>query len=127
MRIRFRLLAALLALFAFSVSVAEQAWAATCAPGVPEAPATASANADHSGHASAEPSRPAEETHHGSAPGHRECPVAAATQAGCTVPALPGAGVEVEAPPLAASSESPAPDAEHGLLLASPFFRPPQR
>jgi hypothetical protein len=32
MRTRFRMLAALLALFAFSASFAEQVWASTCAP-----------------------------------------------------------------------------------------------
>jgi hypothetical protein len=124
---RFRTFAALLALLAFSGSFAEQARAAACA-----SPAAAQSAEHHLPADSHEgggdgamqvPSAPA--PHDGPAP--EECPLQAVT-AGCTL-LLPPTGVSRAAPPADAPRAliSPPADPSRALLLASPFFRPPQR
>jgi hypothetical protein len=130
MRTRFRTLAALLALVAFSASFVEQVWASMCAPA--EAPRT-------------EQSAPASHPHgehgeHGGAtmpvdhPGPRipspdggECPMQAVA-AGCALVYLSSPAADAVPPaPHADARVAPHADASIQLLLASSFFRPPQR
>ena len=119
MKTRFRFLAALLALFAFSASLAEAAWASACAPEV------AAASTSHDGHGAV----PGHEHERAPAPdGGSECPLHVAASAGCTVVLLPVAGEAVPLPDAGMraavpSSASEVPD----LLLVSGPFRPPQR
>ena len=125
MSTRLRTLAALLALFAFSASLAEPAWASACAPAEAASTAAAPGHAAH-GH----PSAPVP----GHAPrGHTPapvsgCPVHAAASAGCTLLLLPAAAAAPPAPDAARGQDAPpAADALPDLLLASGPFRPPQR
>jgi len=128
MRIRFRLLAALLALVALTSSLVGEAWAVACM-GMDGSPArTAAAHDAGAAHSS--------DAHDTSAPdGHRShspsdpasCPMAAASGMACGVAALP-----VDAPPAPLGAEvhvavPPAADEAPGSLALSSLFRPPRR
>lgn len=123
MKPRFRILAALLALLAFSASFAEQVWAGACAP-------VAEAGAHHTS-----PAPDADGAHHGAqspaAPGEPrapdDCPLRAVAP-GCALLLLP-APVRVPAAPADAPRVVAVPytDPSREILLATAFFRPPQR
>lgn len=127
MRTRFRTLAALLALMAFSASFAEQVWASTCAP-VEASPSGESAPASHphGGHGGME--MPAD--HHDPripSSDDAECPVQAVA-AGCALVFFPSATMDaVPAAPAADPRVAPHADPSIQLLLVSSHFRPPQR
>ncbi|HEU0077514.1 MAG TPA: hypothetical protein VFQ76_07675 [Longimicrobiaceae bacterium] len=128
MKPRARLLAALLALFAFSASFAEQVWASACGRDVAGVPSSFSPTMGTAGgHADmAVPPGPHGSGHSPAVPGHDECPLLALA-GGCTLLSLPAAAVVP-----AASARAPevrisirmdrAPD----LLLPSSLFHPPQ-
>jgi hypothetical protein len=121
MRARLRTLAALLALFAFSASYVEQAWASLCAgDGASPAAAVASpvTHGGHAGDSGVPPGEPAPDA---------ECPVQAVA-AGCTVVSLPPAASTAAALPALPDAVPPVcADQTHDLLLSSSLFRPPQR
>jgi hypothetical protein len=127
MRSRIRVLAALLALFAFTAAIAEQVWAA-CVPAA-EMAAGSAAVAAHPGH-DCGPEVPVPghgPQRHPGAPTGAGCPFQAAAAGGCALFsfAAPDAAVpDLAADPSArmVSAVQAAPD----LLLASPHFRPPQ-
>lgn len=120
MKTRFRFLAALLALFAFSTSFAEQVWAAACDP-VAEGPAhhaTPSHADGHAGHAPAPGRAPAAED---------GCPLQAVA-AGCALLSFPAPVTEAAEPPAEPRARIlPEPHPSRELLLAAGPFRPPQR
>lgn len=127
MRTRFRTLAALLALIAFSASFAEQVWAGTCAPAeAARQEQSAPASHAHGGHGMTMPA----EDHPGprpAAPDDGGCPVQAVASA-CALLLLPAPAAD--AGPAAAAQDvrvPPRADSSLPLLLSSSFFRPPQR
>lgn len=128
MSIRFRTLAALLALFAFSASLAEQVWASACAPAARVEAASAAAGMDHG----AMPGHPAPAPGHdprdnAPAPGS-DCPLHAVASAGCTFVLLPAAAAAFSRPHAPPSQTvATVADALSDLLLASGPFHPPQR
>ena len=124
---RFRTLAALLALIAFSASFAEQVWASTCAPA--EASRTehhAPASHPHGGHGG----MTIQEDHPDPripSPDDAGCPVQAVA-AGCTLIFFPSATMDaVLTAPAADARVAPHADPSIQLLLVSSHFRPPQR
>ncbi|HET7464597.1 MAG TPA: hypothetical protein VFJ82_25370 [Longimicrobium sp.] len=129
MRLRSRTLAALLALFAFSASFAEQAWASMCATGEPAAAhssTVAHPAAPHAHHTM--PGMPGER-HDGREPASPAggCPVQAVA-AGCTILSLPAStGHAPTAVPPANGVTPVRADQARELLLAVSLFRPPQR
>jgi hypothetical protein len=124
MKPRLRLLAALLALSAFSASMAEQAWASMCA--MPAADMSGAAPAPMAEH-----TMPADApVRHDAPAGHSDssmpCPLQAVSST-CSVVLLPSA----EPPRPAPVSESGGrvgalPDQLTHLLIGSFLFRPPQ-
>ena len=125
MSTRFRTLAALLALLAFSASLAEQVWASACVPAAPVE--AASAAVDHGvmpGHSARAPDHDPRE--HAPSPGN-DCPLHAVASAGCTFVLLPAAEAAPSRPdaPLRQAVATFA-DALPDLLLASGPFHPPQ-
>lgn len=127
MRTRFRTLAALLALVAFSASFAEQVWASTCAPAEASRSAqSAPASHAHGGHGGMttpedhpDPRIPP--------PDDAGCPVQAVV-AGCTLIFFPPATIHaVPSAPAADARVAPHADPSIPLLLVSSHFRPPQR
>lgn len=123
MKRRYRLFAALLALFAFSASFTESVWAATCAPmGAQmayDSPATAAQHpALHGGGATAEipeddSDKPA-------------CPLPALAATGCVSVLLPPI-VDIFDVPVALVTESTlSPAHADGRLVAVSLFRPPR-
>lgn len=127
MRTRFRTLAALLALFAFSASFAEQVWASTCAPAAVEQAghhAAAESHVDGSHGAIEMPSAPAP---HRGPDVPDECPVQALA-VGCALLPLPAPVREAPAPADAPRVlAAPYTDPSREILLVTAFFRPPQR
>lgn len=130
MRTRFRTLAALLALTAFSASFAEQVWAGTCAP-AEASPSGQSAPASHphGGHGG-HGGMTMPEDHPDPRPPSSDdagCPVQAVA-AGCALIFFPSATMdEVPAAPAADTRVAPHADPSVPLLLVSSHFRPPQR
>jgi len=128
MRNRLRFIAALLALLALTVSVAEQAWAAACMSMDGSSPMTSVASEAGSPHAAGGHGSPApgeDRSHPPSDAG--SCPMAAASGMACGVAALP-----VDAPPAPFGSEihmavPSAADEAPGSLALSSLFRPPRR
>lgn len=128
MRPRFRLLVALLALFAFGASTAEALWASTCEmpgaaavqqrEGMPDAPCAATPmQAVDSGGQHRGDSRP-------DAP---HCPLTAVGGAGCVALFAWGGEVRVALPSLAETVLLPsAPPAVRDRLAAMALFRPPR-
>lgn len=125
---RVRVLAALLALFAFTAAFAGQVWASACAPAA-QAAAGHAAVAAHPQH-DCDPGMPMPghaPQRHSRAPAGGDCPFQAMAAGGC-VPfsfAAPDAAVPAFAPD-ASARMNPATQAAPDLLLASPHFRPPQ-
>jgi hypothetical protein len=121
-RSRFRWFAALLALIAFSTSVAEAAWASTCAPAGTTASAVAQAPGAGAGDAECPPASGSERDR---TDGPR-CPFAVVTGA-CVAPAsLPVvASLDVS---LSFNGAAPLVSADHArhLLFSTAFFRPPR-
>jgi hypothetical protein len=128
MRNRFRLLAALLALFAFTAAFAEQVWASACAPAA-QAVAGHAAVATHPGH-DCDPGMPMPghaPQRHSRAPTGGDCPFQAAAAGGCVLFSFAAPGAAAPDPAIAPSARMiPAAQAAPDLLLASPRFRPPQ-
>jgi hypothetical protein len=125
MRRRFRILAALFALFTFTASFAEQVWASTCDGAMEMAEAPGAMDMAGMDHRQAPDDTPAPD-HDRRAP---ECPLAAALAltGGCTITFQP-------APRLGSpqffsattASALPAMDRVLDLLLAAPPFHPPK-
>lgn len=129
---RRRTLAALLALLAYSASVAEQVWASTCAP-VEARPVAAAPipSMEMDGHGAAPAGCGEEErlpsSEHSPAPaGADDCPFQALSATGCQVVVLPAF---CDSPPLARSASGgpgPVAAATPDLVFADPPFHPPQ-
>lgn len=116
MRPRVRLLAALLALLALSLSFGEQAWASLCMPAGAD-----SAAAMHAGHGAPAPEHPEQPS---PSPGDG-CPLLAA--AACAVVSLPASAASIETPePLPGAAVPTYADQTHRLLLSTQLFRPPR-
>jgi hypothetical protein len=131
MKGRTRVLAALLALFAFSASFAEQVWASTCAGATaPTGSAPRAAPAAH-GDRGCDQEMPMPGSGHGEhsrAPaGGADCPFQAIAPGGCVLLSFPApAAVLPDFSPTIHARVIPAAQAAPDLLLASPHFRPPQ-
>lgn len=123
MRTRFRILAALLALMAFSASFAEQVWAGTCAAEASHAQQSAPASHPHDGM-----TMPADHPHPQiPSPDDAGCPMQALA-AGCALVFFPAAAADaVPATPAGDARVAPHADPSVQLLLVSSLFRPPQR
>ena len=134
MKARARVLAALLALFAFTAAFAEQVWASTCAQA---AEMTHAASTAHPGAgAAAHPQHGCDQDmpmpghgqeRHPRAPTGGDCPFQAVAAGGCVIfsfPAADGAVPDFTAAP--AARMLPAAQATPDLLLAFPLFHPPQ-
>lgn len=121
MRFRFRFLAALFALLAFSASFAEGVWASTCAEtGTPAAHAGMDMPTGDD-HAPCDPA-PRED------PGSKdECPFPAIAASGCVVVSLPAVTVQLDISPVAASVVAVVPASFVDRLAVSALFRPPQQ
>jgi hypothetical protein len=129
---RARVLAALLALFAFTAAFAEQVWASTCAPASVETqagsmrmPGSADAQGQHG--SDQDMPMPGHGRGHSRAPTGGDCPFQAIAASGCVFFSFPS--TEVAVPDCAAVSAArmlPAAQAAPDLLLAFPHFRPPQ-
>jgi hypothetical protein len=125
MRSHFRVLSVLLALFAFSASVAEGVWASTCAAMEMRAGSAGGMTAPMEGMGGEHsPDVP----HRGEAPGdERDCPLPTLAGSGCIVVSLHSATIQVD---LTTPEDSAAPLARSELsdrLAVSTLFRPPQR
>jgi hypothetical protein len=129
---RFRFLAALLALFAFSAYFAEGVWAAMCPPGMEAGSHAAAEIAESAAHGGAHAGM-----HHAPAPSSDESEPSPSDSAPCPL-GMPGAGgscVAVSLPALTAVMQSGpvvhAPvigllDSTHDRLLVAAHFRPPR-
>jgi len=128
MRNRFRVLAALLALFAFTAAFAEQVWASACVPAA-QAVAGHAAVAAHPGH-DCDPAMPMQghaPQRHPGVPTGGDCPFQAVAAGGCALFSFAAPDAAVPAPLADASARMiSATQAAPDLLLASPHFRPPQ-
>jgi hypothetical protein len=122
---RFRMIAALVALFTFTAAFAEQVWASTCDGEMEMAAAPGAMDMPGMDHGPAPDRAPA--------PGHDrrgpECPLAAALAltGGCIITFQPATGLR--APQFFAAttpSALPATDPVLDLLLAAPPFHPPK-
>lgn len=129
MKLRFRVLAALFALIALSISTVGGVWASTCALGMgtemasmdaaaPDAGCPAATVGSHADGSGTDPSRP-------DAP---HCPFVPAGAAGsCALAAsLPAGSFASLAPSPEGALLTVSPDNARDLLLASAFFRPPR-
>jgi hypothetical protein len=126
MRYRFRVVAALLALFALSLGFVETTWAA-CAG---DHPARDSAAVQHvhespAAHHDTE-SAPTPHAPHApqSAP---DCPLPASAMAACGMLSLPGAAAALHLPLTTVTETGIAAEQAVGRLVVSSLFRPPQR
>jgi hypothetical protein len=133
MRSRFRLVAALLALFSLSLTVAEGVWASTCMPGMGMGgePATATAPAAHAAGMAMQAPAGAESAHGlGTDSGSSQAPP-------CPLAPAPGACIALATSLPAHAPESLAPSPEGApavvssddvrpVLLVFAFFRPPR-
>ncbi|HKP75041.1 MAG TPA: hypothetical protein VJT67_05825 [Longimicrobiaceae bacterium] len=131
MKARTRVLAALLALFAFTAAFAEQVWASTCAPAaamaaasMPHADAGAATHPQH-GCDQDMPMPGHGQERHSRAPG--DCPLQAVAASGCVTflfAAVGGAAPDFTVGP--SPRVAPAAQSTPDLLLAFPRFHPPQ-
>jgi len=133
MKHRARLLAALLALFAFSASFAEQVWASGCGPymagGGMSSMAGMSATAAHAGgHGDMAMPMGSHDGSHSPLPsGSDECPLQVLA-GGCTLLSLPADSDDPAAgAPAPEARVSLMADRAPDLLLPSSLFHPPQR
>jgi hypothetical protein len=126
---RFRILAALIALFTFTASFAEQVWASTCDGAMEMAEAPAAMDMPGMDHGPAPDHAPAPAP----VPDHDrrgpECPLAAtlALTGGCIITFQPAA--RLSSPQFFTASTASALPAQDGmldLLLAAPPFHPPK-
>ena len=132
MKHRARVLAALLALFAFTAAFAEQVWASTCAPATAVAqagsmrmPGSAGAHGQH-GCDQDMPMPGSGQGEHSRAPTGGDCPFQAIAASGCVIFfAAPGTAVP-DCAAVSAARMVPSAQVAPDLLLASPHFRPPQ-
>jgi hypothetical protein len=126
---RIRVLAALLALFAFSAYFGESVWAALCPPGMDAHAAHAGEVADAAdAHAGMHHAPPAPEADPGSTRSDAPaCPLGMAGAGGsCVGVSLPArTDVLVPAPAEHATASIPLDDS-HDLLLVAAHFRPPR-
>jgi hypothetical protein len=123
MRIRSRILVALVALISFSASVAEGLWASSCAG--TEEPTSATAIDMSMPMGGGHPSNAPVDHEQRSDPG--SCPLPALLGTGCLVASLPATTVQVD---LAASEVREAPVVRSTLfdrLEVTGLFRPPQQ
>jgi hypothetical protein len=125
MRSHFRVLGVLLALFAFSASVAEGVWASTCTAMEMRAGSPAGMTGPMQGMAG---DHSPDVPHQGEAPGGgRDCPLPALAGSGCIVVSLHSTAIQVD---LTTPEDSGAPVARPELsdrLAVSTLFHPPQR
>jgi hypothetical protein len=131
MKRRARALAALLALSAFSVSLAEQVWASTCAPVMASSAAVTQAadDAPPMDGCDREVAMPSGDGGDHSRPpaGGSDCPFQALAPGGCALLSFPAVAAALPAQvPTTLARIAPAGEAAPELLLASPRFRPPQ-
>lgn len=133
MKHRARVLAALLALFAFTAAFAEQVWASTCA----QTEMAASASMPEMGAGAAEHLQPGHgqempmpghgQERHSQMPAGDDCPLRAVAASGCVLFSFPAP--ETAVPDFSAAPSArmaPAAQATPDLLLAFPQFHPPQ-
>ena len=133
MKARARVLAALLALFAFTAAFAEQVWASTCAQtemaaaaSMPEMGAGAAVHPEQ-GHDQEMPMPGHGQDRHSRMPAGDDCPLRAVAASGCVIFSFPAPDSAV--PDFTATSSPrmvPAAQATPDLLLAFPQFHPPQ-
>ncbi|MFL5386431.1 MAG: hypothetical protein ACJ8GN_28260 [Longimicrobiaceae bacterium] len=131
MKARVRVLAALLALFAFTAAFAEQVWATTCAQTVMAASmaemGAGAAEHPQAGHDQEMPMPGQGQERHSQLPAGDDCPLRAVAASGCVAfsfPAPDGAVPEFAAAP--SGRMVPAAQATPDLLLVFPRFHPPQ-
>jgi len=133
MKPRVRVLAALLALFAFTAAFAEQVWASTCAQTVMAAsasmPEMGAGAAEHpqAGHDQEMPMPGHGQERQSQMPAGDDCPLRAVAASGCVTfsfPAPDGAVPEFTAAP--SDRMVPTAQATPDLLLVFPRFHPPQ-
>lgn len=122
MKRHFRLVAALLALVAFSVSFAETVWATTCAP-MDRASTMEMAPAHTAGPAAA---GEAEAPEHTPPPSQTECPLTALAATGCVVISVPSVATDVDFAPSFRSMNAPLPAGVIDRVTAAALFRPPR-
>jgi hypothetical protein len=129
MKLRFRSLAALAALFTLSVYFAEGLWASLCPPDTHAASVEAPMGHEVNGcpmalgDAPVEKPEPAETPHPGPAP----CPLGPMSASGsCVAASLPAAAAAAVPPFPAGILLSSSPDAARDLLLALAVFHPPR-
>ncbi|MBW3655810.1 MAG: hypothetical protein KY444_06865 [Gemmatimonadetes bacterium] len=128
MKLRFRVLAALLALFALSLTWVQAGWASTCAPG---AESTAEASAEAGGAASDCATDMGMSHSDDPRSGHGEpdapaCPFGPMTASGCVAPSLPAHTPVAVAPSPEGAVLVGSADSTRDRLLSSAFFRPPR-
>jgi hypothetical protein len=123
MSFRPRVFGVLLALIALSASIAEGAWASTCARMEMDAPAGMTMPMDGAG------THPASNLpHRDGAPDDRpDCPVPALASAGCVVVSLPSPTVAIDLPATDGPGVPPGRSDLCDRLAVSTLFRPPQR
>jgi hypothetical protein len=133
MKARSRLLAALLALFAFTATFVEQVWASTCAQTEMAASAPSAgmgrnaAQAAHTGHTRDMPMPGHDQQRHSRMPPGDDCPLRAVAASGCVTFSFPAPASAVPDFTAAASPRMvPAAQATPDLLLVFPPFHPPQ-
>ena len=120
---RSRRIAAVFALVALTLSLAETVWASTCAP-MSASPAVAAQEAGHSGDCpGSEHSEPSEQRG-GDEP---HCPFAPVVTAGCVAAASLPTSTSLAAPPAVEGEVAePTAAAAADLLLGTALFRPPR-
>jgi hypothetical protein len=132
---RFRLLAALLALFAFSAYFAEGVWAAMCPPGteagshaVAQVADAAAPGGAHAGHAGMHPTpAPDSEKSESSLPYSAPCPLGMPGAGGsCVAVSLPALAGEMQPAPVIHAPVVALLDTTHDQLLVAAHFRPPR-
>lgn len=126
MKARIRVLAALLALFAFTAAFAEQVWASACAQTemAPTAPAGTHPEQGHDQHM---PMPGHGQDRHSRMPAGDDCPLRAVAASGCVIFSFPAPdGAVPDFTPTPSPRMVPAAQATPDLLLAFPRFHPPQ-
>jgi hypothetical protein len=120
---RFRFLAALLALVAFSAYFAEGVVAAACAPGSPQhaeiATDTPHGTAGHS-HGAPAHEAPAESPH------QSQCPFGMGGSMTCVAAPLPGTAIAVQPSPASNEGTFIPQQVSIALLLVHPLYQPPR-
>lgn len=129
MKLRFRVLAALLALLALSLTWVQAGWASTCAPGAESAVV---ASDEASGTDVECPTDMGMSHSDGRRSGHEQpdapaCPLGPIAASGCAVATpLPARALAVALASTEGAVLSSFPDATSGRLLVSALFRPPR-